>query len=119
LQIWQCFLRLTLRGGFPGRSLRSTDTRRTPTLNDYLDQEDTFGAILSQGFAVDPNGRVVGWVMSSRMKRNLAIQALDKAVAFRQPAKDCVHHTDRRSQYCSYEYQKRLSQHGFKVSMTG
>ena len=29
------------------------------------------------------------------------------------------HHTDRESQYCSHDYQKRLSKHGFKVSMSG
>ena len=27
--------------------------------------------------------------------------------------------TDRGSQYCSHDYQKRLRQHGFKVSMSG
>jgi transposase InsO family protein len=31
----------------------------------------------------------------------------------------CIHHTDRGSQYCSNEYQKRLSKHGLKVSMNG
>ena len=29
------------------------------------------------------------------------------------------HHTDRRSQYCSHDYQKILRQHGFKVSPLG
>ena len=50
------------------------------------------------------------------MKKDLAIRALDMAVALRQPTEDCIHHTDRGSQYCSNEYQKRLSKHGFKVS---
>jgi transposase InsO family protein len=50
------------------------------------------------------------------MKKDLAIRALDMAVALRQPPEDCIHHTDRGSQYCSNEYQKRLSKHGFKVS---
>jgi transposase InsO family protein len=53
------------------------------------------------------------------MKRDLAIRALDMAVALRQPPKDCIHHTDRGAQYCSNEYQKRLKKHGFKVSMSG
>ena len=30
-----------------------------------------------------------------------------------------MHHTDRGSQYCFNEYQKLLSRHGFKVSMSG
>ena len=63
--------------------------------------------------------RVIGWAVSNRMKRDLAIRALDMAVAMRQPPKGCVHHTDRGSQYCSHDYQKRLSKHGFKVSMSG
>jgi transposase InsO family protein len=53
------------------------------------------------------------------MKRDLAIRALDMAVALRKPPKDCIHHTDRGSQYCSNEYQRRLKKHGFKVSMSG
>ena len=57
--------------------------------------------------------------VSNRMKKDLAIRALDMAVALRQPPEDCLHHTDRGSQYCSNEYQKRLSKHGFKVSMSG
>jgi hypothetical protein len=46
----------------------------------------------------------------------VATRALDMAVALRQPPEDCIHHTDRGSQYCSNEYQKRLSKYGFKVS---
>jgi putative transposase len=53
------------------------------------------------------------------MKRDLAIRALDMAVALRQPPKGCIHHTDRGSQYCSNDYQKLLTKHGFEVSMSG
>lgn len=63
--------------------------------------------------------RVVGWATSNRMKRDLAIRTLDMAVALRQPPKGCIHHTDRGSQYCSNDYQRRLSKHGFQVSMSG
>ena len=63
--------------------------------------------------------RVIGWAVSNLMKRDLAIRALDMAVAMRQPPKGYVHHTDRGSQYCSHDYQKRLSKKGFKVSMSG
>ena len=50
--------------------------------------------------------RIIGWAVSNRMKRDLAIRALDMAVALRQPPKGCIHHTDRGSQYCSHDYQK-------------
>lgn len=63
--------------------------------------------------------RVIGWSVSNRMKKDLAIRALDMATALRRPPKGCIHHSDRGSQYCSYEYQKRLSDVGFKISMSG
>ncbi|WP_375544389.1 IS3 family transposase [Leisingera caerulea] len=63
--------------------------------------------------------RVVGWAVSNRMKRDLAIRALKMATALRQPPEGCIHHTDRGSQYCSHDYQKILRQHGFEVSMSG
>jgi len=63
--------------------------------------------------------RIVGWAVSNRMKKDLAIRALDMAVALRRPPKGCIHHSDRGSQYCSHDYQKLLKKHGFKVSMSG
>ena len=63
--------------------------------------------------------RVIGWAVSNRMKRDLAIRALEMAIALRRPPRGCIHHTDRGSQYCSHDYQKILRQHGFKVSMSG
>ena len=63
--------------------------------------------------------RVIGWAVSNRMKRDLAIRALKMAIAFRAPPKGCIFHSDRGSQYCSHDYQKILREHGFKVSMSG
>ena len=63
--------------------------------------------------------RVIGWAVSNRMKRDLAIRALNMAIALRRPPKGCIHHTDRGRQYCSQDYQKILRQHGFKASMSG
>ncbi len=68
--------------------------------------------------------RVVGWAVSNRLKKDLAIRALKMAINLRHPPKGhppkgCIHHTDRGSQYCSHDYQKLLKQHGFKVSMSG
>lgn len=62
---------------------------------------------------------VVGWAVSNRMKRDLAVRALNMAIAFRAPPKGCIHHTDRGSQYYSHDYQKIPRQHGFSVSMSG
>lgn len=63
--------------------------------------------------------RVVGWAVSNRMKRDLAIRALKMAINLRRPPPNCIHHTDRGSQYCSHDYQKILRPHKFKVSMSG
>ncbi len=62
--------------------------------------------------------RVIGWAVSNRLKRDLAIRALDMAIALRRPPPGCIHHTDRRSQYCSHDYQKRLRKYDLKVSVS-
>jgi len=56
------------------------------------------------------------WAVSNRIKRDLAIKALDMAIGLRNPPKGCIHHSDRGSQYCSGDYHKPLKQHGFLVS---
>ena len=63
--------------------------------------------------------RVIGWATSNRLKRDLALRALNNAVALRNPQPGCLHHTDRGSQYCSHNYQNRLRELGLKVSMSG
>ena len=63
--------------------------------------------------------RVIGWAVSNRLKRDLALQALDRAAALRNPPPGCIHHTDRGSQYCSHDYQNRLRQLGLTASMSG
>ncbi|SPJ26086.1 hypothetical protein PAA8504_03942 [Palleronia abyssalis] len=63
--------------------------------------------------------RVIGWAISNRLKKDLAVRALNMAIALRRPPKGCIQHTDRGSQYCSHDYQKILRRNGFKVSMSG
>lgn len=63
--------------------------------------------------------RVVGWAVSDRMKKDLAIRALDMAANLRNPPKDCIFHSDRGSQYCAYDYQKRLQKYELTPSMSG
>jgi putative transposase len=45
--------------------------------------------------------RVVGWAVSDRLHKELALEALGKAMAVRRPGKSLIHHSDRGSQYCS------------------
>ncbi len=63
--------------------------------------------------------RVVGWAISNRMKQDLALRALDMAIAIRRPPPGCIHHTDRGSQYCAHDDQKLLRKHGLTPSMSG
>jgi len=68
----------------------------------------------------DPfNGEIVGYAMGERLSKNLVSQSLLGAVSTRRPAKGLVHHSDRGSQYCSYEYQSLLKQFGLEASMSG
>ena len=63
--------------------------------------------------------RVIGWAVGNRLKKDLAICALNMAIALRRPPKGCIQHTDRGSQYCSHDYQKILRQNGLVGSMSG
>lgn len=63
--------------------------------------------------------RIVGWAVSDRLKKDLALSALRKAIIIRRPPRGVIHHADRGSQYCSAEYQKMLTQAGFLISMSG
>jgi len=64
------------------------------------------------------NREVVGWSASSRMPRQLAIDALQMAFDRRDPGKGLLHHSDRGSQYASTDYQNILKEHGIICSMS-
>ncbi len=62
--------------------------------------------------------RVVGWSMSERLEKQLALDALSTALAERQPRGGLIHHSDRGSQYASHEYQELLARHALQSSMS-
>jgi len=61
---------------------------------------------------------LVGYAMGERMTQELVAQALFRAVQQKRPAPGLIHHSDRGSQYCSYNYQKILEQFSIKASMS-
>ena len=61
--------------------------------------------------------RVVGWALSRRIDADLALAALEAAIAGRAPPPGCVHHSDRGSRYAAGPYRKELEKHGLKGSM--
>jgi putative transposase len=63
--------------------------------------------------------RVVGWAVSDRLHKELALEALRKALAIRRPKAGLIHHSDRGAQYCSLDYQAELRRHGLLISMSG
>lgn len=63
--------------------------------------------------------RIVGWQLSDRMQRGLAMGALQRAINLRRPPSGVIHHSDRGSQYCSDDYRRLLRDHGFIASMSG
>lgn len=64
------------------------------------------------------NRQIVGWATSSRLTRQLAIDALKMALDRRKPGPGLIHHSDRGSQYAANDYQRLLSRNGMICSMS-
>lgn len=62
---------------------------------------------------------IVGWSMSSRITREIVLNALLMAVAARKPGAGLLHHSDRGSQYASGDFQSLLKANGIECSMSG
>lgn len=62
--------------------------------------------------------RAVGWELGEDLRAELALRALDRALADRSVRPGIVHHSDRGVQYCSSVYLERLREHGFAMSMS-
>lgn len=62
--------------------------------------------------------RVVGWSMDDNMRVALVNDALKMALAKRRPSCGLLWHTDRGSQYASYEHKDLLAQYDIKHSMS-
>jgi transposase InsO family protein len=79
---------------------------------------------LAEGFAylavvLDAYSRkVVGYAVSERLTAQLALEALQMAVATRKPPAGCIHHSDQGVQYACDAYVAALSAAGLKGSMS-
>jgi len=63
--------------------------------------------------------RCIGWQLSHRLDSQLALDALNQALAQRQPPSGWIHHSDRGVQYASHAYVQRLQEAGAQISMSG
>ena len=63
--------------------------------------------------------RIVGWRVSSSMRTDFVLDALEQALYARQPERDgsLVCHSDRGSQYVSIRYTERLAEAGIEPSV--
>ena len=63
--------------------------------------------------------RIVGWRVSSSMRTDFVLDALEQALYDRQPERNrnLIHHSDRGSQYVSIRYSERLSEAGIEPSV--
>ncbi|VAV87060.1 Mobile element protein [hydrothermal vent metagenome] len=120
------------------RFKRTTDsTHNHPVASNLLDQDFTcegpdekWGVDISYIWTAEGwlylaivldlfSRRIIGWDVSDRLKKGLAIKALQRAIDLRQPSPGVIHHSDRGSQYCSSDYQKLLVKYKFVSSMSG
>ena len=59
--------------------------------------------------------RIVGWRVSSSMRTDFVLDALEQALYARQPERNAlVHHSDRGSQYGLIKYSERLAEAGIE-----
>jgi transposase InsO family protein len=61
--------------------------------------------------------RIVGWSMAEHLRTELVLDALDMAIAQRQPGAGLVHHSDHGCQYTSLSFGRRLRTAGLVASM--
>jgi transposase InsO family protein len=63
--------------------------------------------------------KVVGWALAGHLEASLALEALDQALAARQPQPESlIHHSDRGVQYACSDYVGRLEGRKIAISMS-
>ena len=62
--------------------------------------------------------QVVGWAVDDHMRTSLCVRALQMAFGRKRPAPGVLHHSDRGSQYASYEYRQHLDIMQMQQSMS-
>src|SRR5690554_1403176 len=80
----------------------------------------TWGGFVYVAFVIDVfSRRIVGWRVSSSLRSDLALDALEQAICERQEASEegLVHHSDRGVQYLSIRCTERLAEAGIEPSV--
>jgi putative transposase len=79
-----------------------------------LQEEFVFLAVILDAYS----RRVIGWALDRTMEDELTLTALRMALASRSVRPGLIHHSDRGSQYASYDYINLLKDHGVDISMS-
>jgi len=80
-----------------------------------LAEEHVYLAVILDAFS----RLCVGWAMADHLRSELAIEALEMAIAARAPEPhSLIHHSDRGVQYACAEYIALLAEHGIEPSMS-
>jgi transposase InsO family protein len=111
------------RSGFSGglQSLQFTATRPNQLWVANLTYVATWRGFVYGAFVIDVfSRRIVGWRVSSSLRSDLALDALEQALYARpiENAERLVHHSDRVEQYASADYRRALARHGIVCSMS-
>ena len=78
----------------------------------------TWNGFVFVAFVIDVYARrIVGWRVSSSLRTDLALDALEQALYARPGINDLVHHSDRGIQYVSIRYTERLAEAGIEPSV--
>ena len=80
----------------------------------------TWQGWLYVAFVIDVYARrIVGWRVSTSMKTDFVLDALEQALYDRQPGltEGLIHHSDRGTQYVSIRYTERLAEAGIEPSV--
>ncbi len=78
----------------------------------------TWQGFVYVAFVIDVYARrIVGWRVSTSLKADLVLDALEQALHARSDTDGLVHHSDRGAQYLSIRYSERLAEVGIKASV--
>ena len=129
---------LGLQGVIRGKPVRTTiSDKATPCPLDQVNRQfqapapnrlwvsdftyvSTWEGWLYVAFVIDVYARrIVGWRVSSSMRADFVLDALEQALYARQPERDgtLIHHSDRGSQYVGIRYSERLAEAGIEPSV--
>ena len=128
--------KMGLQGAIRGRKFKTTipddKATRPPDLVDRnftasrpnelwvadLTYVATWRGFVYVAFVIDVFSRmIVGWRVSSSLRTDLALDALEQAIYSRSDTEGLVHHSDRGGQYLSIRYTERLAEAGIEPSV--